>query len=259
MQLAILTYHNLDDSGSPVSASPAMFERHLAALAAAGFTVLPLGEAFARLAAPARAGERLAALTFDDGYAAVHRHALPRLERYGWRATVLPVADYVGRDNQWPGQPSFVPPDRLLSWDELATLVRHGWEVGAHTRTHPDLATADNDTLEAEVVGAKLALEDRLGQPVRVFAYPYGQYSPPARARVRDTYALACTTNMGLARRTSDRHALERLDMYYFSQPPLDRLFATRLMRPYVHLCSLARRGRALAGRVRGRASGATA
>ena len=257
MQLAILTYHNLDDSGSPVSASPAMFERHLAALAAAGFTVLPLGEAFARLAA--RAGERLAAITFDDGYAAVHRHALPLLERYGWRATVLPVVDYVGRDNRWPGQPSFVPPDRLLTWDELATLVRHGWEVGAHTRTHPDLAAVGTDALDEEVVGAKRLLEERLGQPVRVFAYPYGRYSPPARARVRDTYALACTTEMGLVRRTSDRHALERLDMWYFSQPLLDRLFASRLMRPYVRLCSLARRGRVVAGRPRGRASGATA
>lgn len=255
MQLAILTYHNLDESGSPVSTPPLMLDRHLAALAASGHTVLPLGEAYARFEEPGRPDERLAALTFDDGYASVHRHALPQLDRYGWRATVLPVVDYLGRDNRWPGQPSFVPTDRLLSWEELAELVQHGWEVGAHTLTHPDLTTLAADAVIREVDGARHVLEDRFGRPVRAFAYPYGRHSRWIRARIRATYALACTTDMGLVGRTSDRHALERLDMWYFARPPLDRLFTSRLMRPYVGLCSAARRGRDAVSRLRSAAN----
>src|SRR5439155_10707754 len=98
MRLPILTYHSLDESGSPVSVRPLMLRRHLASLHAAGYTALPLGEALACLAPgglhsgldsqPARVPARVVALTFDDGYASVYEHAYPLLASYGWRATV---------------------------------------------------------------------------------------------------------------------------------------------------------------------------
>lgn len=243
MGLPILTYHSLDETGSPVSVSPAMFRRHLAALERAGYTVLPLGEALER-------DERVVALTFDDGYAAVYEQALPLLASYGWRATVFAVSDYVGRDNAWPGQPPFVPPGRLLSWEALRELVSLGWEVGAHSRTHPDLTALGDDALADEILGGKARLEDQLGREVKVFAYPYGSEDQRVRARVAAVHTAACTTRMGIARRSGDRYALERLDMWYFSRPTTDRLLGSRWMGPYATLCRAARLGRANVRRV---------
>jgi len=249
VRLPILTYHSFDESGSPISVAPATFRRHLARLHAAGYIALPLSEALERAGGPTRrqpapARERVVALTFDDGYAAVYRYALPLLADYGWRATVFPVTDYLDRDNAWPGQPAFVPPARLLAWEELRELASLGWEVGAHSRTHPDLTRLDDRALTEEVIGAKAVLEHRLGQPVQAFAYPYGRCDRRVRAAVHTAYRVACTTVMGVARGTSDRYAIERLDMWYFSRAPLDGLLASPWMEPYAALCRAGRRGR---------------
>jgi peptidoglycan/xylan/chitin deacetylase (PgdA/CDA1 family) len=234
-------YHSIDDSGSPVSVSPKMLASHFDSLSAAGYTVLPLGEALARLWAPAPRRERLAALTFDDGYASVHKIAWPLLAHRGWRATVFAVSDYVGRDNRWPGQAAFVPAAHLLTWKQLEELTGAGWEIGAHTRMHPDLTGLSARELESEVVGGKVTLEDRLGYPVEFFAYPSGHYDERVRGLVRRHFRAACTTNMGWATTASDCDALERLEMWYFAQPGLHRLFLSHLMRPYVTLCRAAR------------------
>jgi peptidoglycan/xylan/chitin deacetylase (PgdA/CDA1 family) len=245
MRLPILTYHSLDDTGSVVSVSPAMFRRHLARLRAAGYAALPLCEALAWLEQPACADQRIVALTFDDGYASVHQHALPLLASYGWRATVFPVSDYVGQGNAWRGQPLSIPPARLLSWDDLRTLASMGWEIGAHSRTHPDLTRLGDRALDDQVLGPKLALQDRLGEAVRAFAYPYGRYDARVQEHVQAVYAAACTTKMGIAGQTSDRCALERIDMWYFSRAGLDGLLAAPWMATYVALCRAGRYGRA--------------
>src|SRR6185312_6907156 len=98
MRLPILMYHQISDTPSAVSVSPAALRQHLARLKAARYTVVPLSEALERPAGE----ERLAVLTFDDGCHSVYQQALPLLAAYGWRATVFPVVDYVGRANDWP-------------------------------------------------------------------------------------------------------------------------------------------------------------
>jgi peptidoglycan/xylan/chitin deacetylase (PgdA/CDA1 family) len=250
MRLPILTYHSLDESGSPVSVPVEAFERHLSRLRSAGYLALPLSEAIARFEQPA-VGDRIVALTFDDGYASTLETALPLMARYGWRATVFPVADYIGRQNDWPGQPAFVPPARLLGWGELSDLVRLGWEIGAHSRTHADLTRLDDGTLADELWGAKAALEDGLAQRVRVFAYPYGYHSSKVRQQVRLAYAAASTTAMGIARPTSDRYALERVDMWYFSHATTARLIGSPMMEPYVAFRGATRKLRTSVGRAR--------
>lgn len=71
-----------------------------------------------------------------------------------------------------------------------------GFEVTAHTRTHPDLRGVRD--LAAEISGSKTDIERMLGHPVRTFAYPYGKYSDTIKRVVRDSgFELAVTTNGG--------------------------------------------------------------
>jgi peptidoglycan/xylan/chitin deacetylase (PgdA/CDA1 family) len=244
MRLPILTYHDLSATRSAVSASPAAFREHLHRLHAAGYRPVTLTEALACLEQPSPERGPLVALTFDDGYASAYERAFPLLMEYGWPATVFPVADYAGRGNRWPSQPAGTPCARLMGWGELRTLAEAGWEIGGHTRTHPDLRLLDDGRLRDELHGGKAALEDRLGSAVRAFAYPYGSYDRRVRAIVRTAYTAACTTRMAVASSRSDRHALERLDAWYFSRAALPRLLASPAMEPYVALCRAARGGR---------------
>lgn len=247
MKVPILTYHSLDESGSPVSVSPSRFRHHLDALGAAGWTGVPLREA---LAPAGSASSRAVALTFDDGYANVLRHALPALASRGWRATIFPITRYVGGDNRWPGQSPLIPVADLLDWNELGELVAAGWEIGAHTETHPDLTVARN--LEDELFGATARLEERLGESVTSFAYPYGRHDARVRAAVRGRFARACTTSMGIARAADDRQTLRRLDMRYFTTDAACRLLASPLLEAYATFCHAWRQSRAFP-RVAGR------
>lgn len=75
-------------------------------------------------------------------------------------------------------------------------IDRDGFEVAAHTRTHPDLRAVKD--LAGEVAGSKKDLEALLGHPVRNFAYPYGNYNNTVKQMVRDSgFEIAVTTNGG--------------------------------------------------------------
>ena len=47
-------------------------------------------------------------------------------------------------------------------------------DIGAHTASHPVLSSMSPGDQEAEITSGRKALEDVMGQPINVFAYPYG-------------------------------------------------------------------------------------
>ena len=79
-------------------------------------------------------GERLIGITFDDGYLDTVTAALPILDECGFTASVYIVPDYVGGRAEWEQSDSCA---RLANWDDLARLRDAGWEIGAHSRSHP--------------------------------------------------------------------------------------------------------------------------
>lgn len=234
-RLAVVTWHSLDGSGSVISVNPATFRRHVGWLADHGFRAFTLAEGLARLQAGTLPSRALA-LTFDDGFLNTATVALPILAARGFRATVFAVTEYLGRSNDWPTQPPSVPRLPLMDWSGLNELRAAGWEVGAHTRTHPDLTRLGLEEARLEVAQSKEALEERLGAPVSLFAYPYGRYGARERAIVGETYSAAVGTRLGLVSRRSDRRGLERIDAYYLTRPDLVGLLGSRLLSPYLAL-----------------------
>jgi hypothetical protein len=62
-----------------------------------------------------------------------------------------------------------------LSAAQLRDLAGAGFEIGAHTVTHPVLSDITGAALKGEVVECKRALEEILGREVPSFAYPKGR------------------------------------------------------------------------------------
>jgi peptidoglycan/xylan/chitin deacetylase (PgdA/CDA1 family) len=62
----------------------------------------------------------------------------------------------------------------FMSWDQIRELRRLGHAVGAHTHTHPKLSALDPGEQRRELERSKRELEERLGEPVDLLAYPYG-------------------------------------------------------------------------------------
>lgn len=69
------------------------------------------------------------------------------------------------------------PRDRMLGWDDLRTMMREGWEVGAHTRSHPLLAEIPPDEAEAEIHQSVSDLEEHLGLRGPSFCFPGGSWT----------------------------------------------------------------------------------
>ena len=91
-------------------------------------------------------------------------------------------------------------------------MIAAGWEVGAHTLTHPDLTTVDDAALEAEVAGSRKLLRKRLGVPITAFCYPAGRNDARVRAAVKTPgFTTATTDEPGIAGSKDDPFALPRI------------------------------------------------
>ena len=81
-----------------------------------------------------------------------------------------------------------------MTADELRSLHRAGFELGAHTVSHPDLSTLPEEDCYREIALSAAAVEALTGAPVRTFAYPFCNYGPAALAAVRRAGLLAAVT-----------------------------------------------------------------
>ena len=126
-------------------------------------------------------------LSFDDGYRSDFTVALPVLRKQKWPAVLnLEVANLTP---VWGTRPGMVK-----------KLIDAGWEIDAHTLTHPDLTTVDSARLTQEVAGSRSQIRKRFGVPVDFFAYPSGKYNDAVIAAVKAAgYLGATTTTEGLA------------------------------------------------------------
>lgn len=209
---AILTYHSIDSSGSPISVSREAFAGHVRWFASGAVRVVPLAEIVRDVAD----GDAVA-ITFDDGFTNFAESAMPLLRDHGLPATVFVVSDQVGGTNAWGGrEQAGIPTLPLMHWDVLGTLGEAGIELGAHTRTHPKLDTVAASALSDEIEGGAGEIEQRTGRRPATFAYPYG-IAPVAAADVaRRRFDVAVTTRLRVLAPDDDLALLPRLDAYYF-------------------------------------------
>lgn len=175
----ILQYHHVaEDTPAATSVTPAQFASHLEALAREGFEVVPLTELFERVRNGLDAREKVAAITFDDGYQNFLDEALPLLDRHGWKAAIFVTSGDVGKGG-------------MLDVDDLRAIKAHGHLVLNHTQQHPHLVRQHEgesrtqwlQRIEQEITGAQAQLESWLGESLpKILAYPYGEHDSEVRA-----------------------------------------------------------------------------
>ena len=161
---------------------PTAFQAQLQTLLALGRRFVSLDEYLAKL----RSGStsQLVTVTFDDGWVDNLRYAFPILTALGLPSTLFVVS----REMQG------VKGNRRLSIDELRGLKDYGVTVGAHTRTHPNLAQLRDQELVEEFGGCKADLEDLLGIAVKYLAYPGGRFNRRVVEVARETgFEAACS------------------------------------------------------------------
>ncbi len=137
-------------------------------------------------------------ISFDDGYRSQYTNAFPVLRALRWPAVLNLDVSNLGRT--WG-----------LSTSKVRAMIQAGWEVDAHSLTHPDLRALSDAALRREVAGSRREIRRRFGLPVDFFCYPSGLYDTRVAAAVRRAGFLGATTvEPGLAR-PSELYDLDRV------------------------------------------------
>jgi len=126
-------------------------------------------------------------LTFDDGFKSQAALVREILDRYGVKAIffICPGLIDVPLDKQREAiankifDPPLAAPEitddmMLMSWSDIELLVRSGHTIGSHTFSHRRVSGLGEQDLAQEIITPAGIVEDRLGIPVRWFAYPWG-------------------------------------------------------------------------------------
>jgi peptidoglycan/xylan/chitin deacetylase (PgdA/CDA1 family) len=152
-------------------------------------------------------------ITFDDGFAEIRSRAAPVLDELALPATFFIVSERVGPNQSWPGDGE-LNGRALVAWDDVEELREIGFEIGAHTRTHPNLRNLAPEQVETEVAGSRADLAERLGSPPHAFAYPYGKWSETAaHAARRAGFSSAVTVRPGRNCAATPLHLLRRTEI----------------------------------------------
>lgn len=104
------------------------------------------------------------AITFDDGFLENYTKAHPLLKARGIPATMFACSDWVMNSD---GTSGWCSPAQLLQ------LQNEGWEIGAHSKTHPNLSQLTDQGVDDEARLSKEALESA-GLKISTFALPFG-------------------------------------------------------------------------------------
>lgn len=196
-RVLVLCYHAVSEAWpAATSVKPEHFEAQLESLVRAGWRGATLRDA---LTSPPH--ELTLAVTFDDAHRSVLELAYPVLARLGIPASVFVPTDYPGsgRPMAWDGYDTWIggPHEAellCLSWDELRGLRDEGWEIGAHTCSHPRLTAVSDEQLARELAGSRERCEEEMCERCLSLAYPYGDHDERVVAAARDAgYAFACT------------------------------------------------------------------
>ena len=199
----VLLYHavgsRLAHDPYGISIDPALFERHIAALASdPRVRVVPFAT-HAETEAPISL-----AITFDDGYKDTLATAAPILLKHRLPFTVFVTCAFLSRRSL-----DYLTVPELR---ELAALP--GVSIGSHGATHVPLATCEDAELQHELEGSRRELEGLLGRPVTSIAYPHGSVDRRVReAASRAGYVTGACSRFDINRPGQDPLLLCRTEI----------------------------------------------
>lgn len=215
--IPILMYHSVhagSAKGHPyydTNTSPDVFRLQMRYLKDHGYQALDLETAIPALLAGGTANN-FVVITFDDGFRDFYTNAYPILEECGFVATVFVVSGFTADDRL------ALNGNECLTWAEVRELHAAGVRIGSHTVSHPRLRRLTMAGLHDEVGTSKRTLEDKLGDSVTTFSYPFAfpETDEAFTRRLKHAleehgYRAGVTTVIGTAAQSDDRMILPRL------------------------------------------------
>jgi peptidoglycan/xylan/chitin deacetylase (PgdA/CDA1 family) len=219
-RVSILMYHQVGKFSRPRAHRATFchirrFKAQMAYLDRFGYTVMGLQDALDGLFGNGPVPRKAVVLTFDDGCQNFRDYAFPVLQQHGFPATVFLVSGLLGKNAQWLADRGRAAP-RLMDRAAIRQLRGENITFGSHSLSHPSLTRISPLQQTEEIVRSKADLEDLLGEGIRYFCYPNGDFDDDVAAMVRKAgYTAALTCIRGSATPSDNVFALPRKAISY--------------------------------------------
>lgn len=128
---------------------------------------------------------------FDHPVKSIHDRIFPLMAKFGFRGNLFvntkPMADMYAKGSQ-------ISPERqFMNWDEIRALLDGGWQIGAHTHTHPNLSKLSETDPSGETIRLEMATNDNilvkeLGIQPKDFAFTGTSWSSIAEQEAKKRY-----------------------------------------------------------------------
>jgi peptidoglycan/xylan/chitin deacetylase (PgdA/CDA1 family) len=208
----VLMYHRFGEDQYPsTSIRLEQFRAQLDYLRYEGFTIWPLRRLLDAVFRNKPVPDKTVALTVDDAYLSLYKNAYPLIKEYQIPLTVFISTDAVDR-----GQSGY------MSWAQMREMQRLGVDFANHSASHTHLhrrqegedAAAWRKRVKRDILHAEQRIKTELGaQGMKLFAYPYGEFSCTLGKLVRDMGYTAFGQHSGAFGPMSRRAALPRFPM----------------------------------------------
>lgn len=210
----ILAYHRFTNGpykNDRLELAAADFEKQILFLKNNGYRVISMADFSAHIEHNAPIPRNAVVITIDDGFRSVYDVAYPVLRKHHVPATVYVYADFIGAP-------------AALTWRQMGEMIDSGLvDIQPHSKTHANLvlknkgesAQAYKRRIRDEFTKPAQLLEQKLGQPIHSFAYPYGAVDEDVAAVAEKSgYATAVTILRGANASFADPFLLRRSMVY---------------------------------------------
>ena len=207
LELPILMYHYIRTPPSPrrdlvgynLSVAPAVFTAQMDWLSSQGYHTITFNDVRLYWQRVQPLPSKPVIITLDDGYRDLYTTAFPILVAHNFTAVSYIVTGFIGLKG-------------YVTVDQIKQMDQYGFEIGAHTVNHADLARASQPWLTYQLVQSKRWLENMLGHSVLDMAYPSGKYNLQTVIAVeRAGYYSATTEQYGILHTQEDRYVWTRV------------------------------------------------
>lgn len=206
--LVILAYHHVStETPASTSTSPELFRGQLAMIEDLDMRAVPLEEG-SREALKGNGEKPLrVALTFDDAYESVYENAWPVLREKEIPFTLFVTTDALDRDT-----------GGYMSWEQIAELAEHPLvTIGNHSADHGAMiprpgesVSALEDRIARSLDKAQERIREETGVESRLFAHPYGEFSPQLTQALKRREWLGYAQHSGVLGPYSDPYNIPR-------------------------------------------------
>lgn len=238
-KIKILMYHLVTDDIEFCNKYPNIavhveeFRKQMKFLDRCGYITITFGDYLLYLNGELNLPKNPIIISFDDGFADVHKFAFPILQKYNMRAVLFIMGDRKIVTNQWDLKSGILQLPLLADY-QIIEMHDAGFEIGSHAITHSMLTQLSREKAWEEISRSRMLLEIFLNHQVKSFAYPFGSVNETLKDLVEEAgYKIGCGTYTGPPVISKDPFEIRRIII----RGKLSMLrFALRIVTPYQYL-----------------------